>query len=100
MNSWAEAGDKFQVFEAVPGRRESRSDSGGRGRAARLEPMVGGGGGDGSWPQPGNSTFPVYPAVPAVDEAIIGDPGIDEADAAVKGFQVFEAVPGKDERSN
>ena len=92
MNSWAEAGERFQVFEAVPGtRRESRSDSG-RGRAARLEPLdsTNTGPTEGTWPQPGNATFPVYPAVPAVDEA----------DGAVKGFQVFEAVPGKDERSN
>ena len=86
-NSWAEAGDKFQVFEAVPGRRQSRSDSG-RGRAARLEPMVGG---EGVWPQPGNPTFPVYPAVPGVEEG---------GGAALKGFQVFEAVPGKEEPSN
>ena len=109
---WAEAGDKFQVFEAiiitliaiavvivkdeklqvfeaVPGRdrRESRSNSS-RGRSARLEPMVGveGGGGDGTWPQPGNPTFLVYPAVPQVNQAPPGQPG----------FQVFEAVPGKD----
>ena len=111
---WAEAGDKFQVFEtiiiiitliailvvivkdeklqvfeAVPGRdrRESRSDSS-RGRSARLEPMVGveRGGGDGTWPQPGNPTFLVYPAVPQVNQAPPGQPG----------FQVFEAVPGKD----
>merc|ERR1719166_694642 len=64
VDPWAEAGDKFQVFEAVPGRdrQESRSNSS-RGRSARLEPMVGveGGGGDGTWPQPGNLTFPVYP---------------------------------------
>ena len=82
--------EKLQVFEAVPGRdrRESRSDSSGRGRSARLEPMVGveGGGGDGTWPQPGNPTFPVYPAVPQVNQAPPGQPG----------FQVFEAVPGKD----
>ena len=95
VNSWSEAGERFQVFEAVPGsRRESRSDSG-RGRAARLEPINGpvdstNGPTEGTWPQTGNATFPVYPAVPAVDEA----------DGAVKGFQVFEAVPGKDERSN
>ena len=96
VNSWSEAGERFQVFEAVPGsRRESRSDSG-RGRAARLEPINGpvdstnGPPTEGTWPQTGNATFPVYPAVPAVDEA----------DGAVKGFQVFEAVPGKDERSN
>ena len=114
VDPWAEAGDKFQVFEtiiiiitliallvvivkdeklqvfeAVPGRSrwESRSDSS-RGRSARLEPMVGveGGGGDGTWPQPGNPTFPVYPAVPQVNQAAPGQPG----------FQVFEAVPGKD----
>ena len=114
VDPWAEAGDKFQVFEtiiiiitliailvvivkdeklqvfeAVPrrDRRESRSDSS-RGRSARLEPMVGveGGGGDGTWPQPGNPTFLVYPAVPQVNQAPPGQPG----------FQVFEAVPGKD----
>ena len=55
--------EKLQVFEAVPGRdrRDSRSDSS-RGRSARLEPMVGveGGGGDGTWPQPGNPTFPQF----------------------------------------
>ena len=100
VNSWAEAGDKFEVFDAVPGkvpgRRESRSDSG-RGRAARLQPINGpimdssNGPTEGTWPQPGNPTFPVYPAVPAVDH---------EADGAVQGFQVFEAVPGKDERGN
>ena len=114
VDPWAEAGDKFQVFEtiiiiitliallvvivkdeklqvfeAVPGRdrRESRSNSS-RGRSARLEPMVEvkGGGGDGTWPQPGNPTFLVYPAVPQVNQAPPGQPG----------FQVFEAVPGKD----
>ena len=50
--------------------------------------MVGveGGGGDGTWPQPGNPTFPVYPAILQVNQAPPGQPG----------FQVFEAVPGKD----
>ena len=83
----------FQVFEAVPGKGQSRAPK-------DLSPLEGG---EGRWPSPGSSVFPVYPAVPGRERGREGREGAGREGAGKwpstgdPTFPVYPAVPGREE---